>query len=169
MDLALQKRIERAHILSNAGHSTKDIAAQYKVEARTVRRWLARELDDETKERIEIGTKEDVDRFSANAWRTVHKLAEQIEDKLDKGEFKAKDLAVSLGILIDKLRAIAPQAVEEETTVTKTVFTMFSPKEIEEEAKKLFEEWKTKYLAGEAIEGIEIEDGQEVDTLCLTE
>lgn len=169
MDLALQKRIERAHILSNAGHSTKDIAAQYKVEARTVRRWLARELDDETKERIEIGTKEDVDRFSANAWRTVHKLAEQIEDKLDKGEFKAKDLAVSLGILIDKLRAIAPQVVEEEETVTKTVFEMYCPAKEEQRARELFETWKAQYLEGEAIEGVAIEDGQDADTLCLTE
>src|SRR5450759_3485576 len=169
MDKALEKRIERAHVLHSAGHSTKEIASQYSVTTRTVRRWLERTIDEEVQEQIELASKEDLERFAISAWRTVHKLVKQIEEKLDAGEFKSKDLAVTLDILIDKVRQISPSIVEEETETVKTVFELYCPAKEEQRARELFETWKAQYLEGKAIEGIEIEDGQEVDTLCLTE
>lgn len=151
MDSALQKRIERAHVLHSAGHGTSEIAQQYKVTTRTVRRWLATTIDDEVQEQIELASKEDLEKFAVSAWRNVHKLVRQIEEKLDAGEFKSKDLAITLGILIDKVRQISPQTVEEETETVKTVFEMYCPAKEEQRARELFETWKAKYLAGEVI------------------
>ena len=68
-----------------------------------------------------------------------------------------------------QVRQISPSIVEEETETVKTVFEMYCPAKEEQRARELFETWKAQYLEGKAIEGIEIEDGQEVDTLCLTE
>ena len=165
MDSALQKRIERAHVLHSAGHGTSEIAQQYKVTTRTVRRWLATTIDDEVQEQIELASKEDLEKFAVSAWRNVHKLVRQIEEKLDAGEFKSKDLAITLGILIDKVRQIAPSVVEEETETVKTVFTMTCPAKEEERARELFEEWKTKYLAGETIKSLTGEVIGEVTTI----
>jgi hypothetical protein len=128
----LMKKAARAQLLSAAGISQSDIARDLGgVSTRTIRRWLTYEVPSEmmpTPSEVELASRA---AFIDKAWPLVIDLVDFVESQLRAGELKARDAIVGAGILIDKIRALAPPApVATEEEEIKFIFSSEQAKEL---------------------------------------
>ncbi len=75
---------------------------------------MSLELPPEVQAEIDEVSREHRTKFITDAWRVIHKLNALVEKRVDEGDFRGKDAAVALAVLIDKIRAIEPRLPEVE-------------------------------------------------------
>ena len=123
---ALIQKAARAQLLSAAGVRQEEIAKELGgVSTRTIRRYLTYEVPDELTlppSEVELASRA---AFIERAWPLVLDLVDFVECQLKAGELKAKDAIIGAGILIDKIRQLAPAAavVKETEEIKFVLFT----------------------------------------------
>ena len=115
-----EAKVEQAKALDAIGKSQSYIARQIGVSRRTVVRYIERP-DAEAASEIAAYRLEQKKKFIEDAWVNIFGLQEILTEKIKAGEsaFKnPKDIAITMGILVDKVQALERPGAYESSSET---------------------------------------------------
>lgn len=123
-----EKNIIEAKILHAGRINQNAIAKKFGVSRRTIRRWLDYELPEDLQREVEAGGRERREEIVNTAWEIVHLAAAKTLAAIQNEEVKAKDLAVIMGIYVDKILALKScNAVSSQANENKIVLNFQGP------------------------------------------
>lgn len=115
--------VEQVKMLHRMGQSQAQIARDKHMSVATVRRYLQR--PDETPE-LEAERVEQAKNFIGKAWKAIDGLMNIVNIAIEKGDWKAKDAAVTAAILIDKISVLESKPREKGPSVPAITFNFTS-------------------------------------------
>lgn len=116
MNEVMRQRIIDCKMLAVAGVKTYEIARKLNCSPRTINRYINIDLGDEKPSFLALNEDRRA-QFLKEGWPVVIAAMRQLQERIDGGSMRDRDLVSSIGVLFDRIRICAPEPTRPTVTV----------------------------------------------------